>query len=246
MLEEDHYDDTAETSFPWLSEEYRIKFPEPQDLGDQEYSGLIGIGANLSPGVVLSAYEQGAFPWYAPGEPLCWWSPPDRTVIFPERLHISRSMKRFLRNTRWYATYDTNFAAVIQCCRYMPRKVTQEPQESEGEQLSWITDEMEQAYILLHQLGYAHSIEIRDPDKGGMICGGLYGVSIGGVFCGESMFSLVPQSSKMALISLIRENPFNDDGLLAVDCQFMTPHLRTLGAEEIPRQQYLALLARRQ
>lgn len=236
--------------FPWLSEEYRIRFPEPQDLTEVEnseddegpYTGFIGIGANLSPGVLLSAYEQGVFPWFSPGEPICWWSPLVRTVIYPDRLHISKSMRRFLRHTRLFATYDTAFPEVIRSCRVIPRK---KPDGAAGEyeQQSWITDEMEEAYIRLHGSGYVHSIEIRDPERGDALCGGLYGVSVGKVFCGESMFSRSPQTSKMALIMLIQENPFNPEGLKAVDCQFMTPHLRSLGAESVPRKEYLDLLS---
>ena len=243
----------ASAPFPWLSEEFRIRFPDPQDMVDGaiskddegSYTGFIGIGANLSPGVLISAYEQGVFPWFSPGEPICWWSPLVRTVIYPDRLHISKSMRRFLRHTRLFATYDTAFPEVIRSCRVIPRKKI-DGAAGEYEQQSWITDEMEEAYIRLHRSGYAHSIEIRDPERGDALCGGLYGVSVGKVFCGESMFSLLPQTSKMALITLIQENPVNPDGLKAVDCKFMTPHLRSLGAESVARKEYLDLLPEHQ
>ncbi len=188
------------------------------------------MGANLSPGVVLSAYEQGLFPWYNPGEPILWWNPPRRAVILPGKLHVSRSMKRRLRRGGYTVTFDRAFVQVIRACQ-----TTERP----GQGGTWITDEMLEAYIELHRLGYARSVEVWSSSA---LSGGLYGLKLGRAFFGESMFSAVPDASKIALIELYRK--LTGEGMVMIDCQIMNPHLLSMGAEEISREEYLQLLDR--
>jgi leucyl/phenylalanyl-tRNA--protein transferase len=213
--------------FPHLSEDQRITFPDPREASRE---GLLGQGANLSPGVLLSAYETGIFPWFGPDDPILWWSPDPRFVLYPRELHVPRSLKKLLRKNPFTYSWDVEFERVISLCSSQPRP---------GQDGTWITGEMAEAYGELHRLGYAHSLEVwRD----GELAGGLYGVSLGKMFFGESMFSLVSGASKAAFVVLVRT--LGGLGFPLVDCQVHTPHLEALGAREIPRGDFLDLLER--
>ena len=240
-------------AFPRLGPEESFPFPDPRSA---DKSGIVCSGGNLSPGLLLSAYSQGIFPWFSDNEPLLWWSPDPRFVLFPARLHVSDTMRKLMRRfqagklpPRSFAaaeaaaasgsappalpglelSLDRDFPAVIRACSGAPRP---------GQRGTWITEDMIEAYIELHRLGYAHSAEAR---LGGVLVGGLYGVSLGSAFFGESMFSLVPDASKAAFIPLVLR--LREEGFTLVDSQVYTDHLAGLGAEEIPREEYLRLLA---
>lgn len=199
-------------------------FPSPELAED----GLLAVGGDLSVPRLLLAYRHGIFPWYSQGEPILWWSPDPRMVLLPEELHVSRRLQRSLKQGRFRVTCDTCFAEVIRACARTPRK---------HERGTWITAEMQQAYIRLHEAGYAHSFETWDGDT---LAGGLYGVSLGACFFGESMFSQAPDASKTALA--IARKHFVDWGIRLIDCQLPNPHLRRLGAREIPRAQFLHMI----
>ncbi len=187
--------------------------------------GIVAIGGDLSPERLILAYRQGIFPWFNEGEPIVWWSPDPRFVLFPEKLHVPKSMNRVLNRREFRITYDQAFEDVITHCQNVPRK----------DQLgTWITGEMKAAYIQLHQLGYAKSVEVWRADE---LAGGMYGVDLGGVFCGESMFSKVSNASKVALISFIQK--FQQEGGRLFDCQVYSDHLVSFGAEEIPREEFM-------
>ena len=189
--------------------------------------GLLAVGGDLSPRRLLEAYRQGIFPWYSEAEPILWWSPDPRFVLLPEELKISRSMQQFLKKNLLRITYDLNFTDVIAACQ-KPR-----PQQ----EATWITPEMQAAYIRLHELGFAHSVEAWQED---VLVGGLYGVSLGRCFFGESMFSTVSNASKAALIDLVRRLKTLDFSL--IDCQVYTAHLESLGGRHIPRSEFMVLL----
>ncbi|MCP4216326.1 MAG: leucyl/phenylalanyl-tRNA--protein transferase [bacterium] len=202
-------------------------FP-PAQMADEE--GVIAVGGDLSPERLLNAYASGIFPWFSEGEPILWWSPTPRLVLFPPQLHVSRSMQKFIVKNplQFTVTVDGHFEQVIAQCS--------QPRVKQAE--TWITDEMQQAYSRLHQLGFAHSVEVWQTDR---LVGGLYGVSLGNCFFGESMFSTVSNASKYAFIGFVR---FLDKlKFRMVDCQVHTDHLDSLGAEEIPRKKFLKLLA---
>ncbi len=186
-------------------------------------SGLLAVGGDLSPERLLAAYREGIFPWYAEGEPILWWAPDPRFVLLPDELRVSRSMKQFLKKGLVRITFDHNFRGVIAACQ-KPRP---------GQDGTWITGEMQEAYCALHELGYAHSVEVWQD---GALAGGLYGISLGRTFFGESMFSTLPNASKAALITLVgwlRERGFD-----LIDCQVETAHLGSLGARPIPRREF--------
>jgi len=202
-----------------------IVFP-PVSLAMED--GLLAVGGDLSPYRLLEAYRQGIFPWYSPGEPILWWAPQPRFVLFPDEILLSRSMRQILRKKHFQVTLDRNFDAVIHACATIGRPA------QEG---TWITEEMQEAYSILHELGYAHSVEVW-RDRG--LIGGLYGVSLGGCFFGESMFSRESNASKAALIflsSLLKILRFT-----LIDCQVYTSHLALLGARFIPRETFTALI----
>ncbi len=211
---------------PWLPQPPR--FP-PIDSALAEPNGLLAAGGDLSPERLLAAYRLGIFPWYAAGEPILWWSPEPRMVLLPSEFALSRSLAKTLRNRRYEVRADSAFTQVVSACA-APRR------DADG---TWISAEMQAAYLRLHQLGHAHSIETWVD---GRLAGGLYGVAIGGVFYGESMFAAVTDASKIALAHLCRHLERHDFGLL--DCQMHTPHLASLGAREIPRREFMARLAR--
>jgi leucyl/phenylalanyl-tRNA--protein transferase len=188
--------------------------------------GLLAIGGDLQPARLLEAYRHGIFPWSNEDQPLLWWSPDPRAVLFPEKLHISRSLKRSLRPGFFTVTFDTCFREVMEQCGG-PR-----PQYPEGG--SWITPAMVEAYTALHDMGHAHSVEAWQE---GRLVGGVYGVAIGGAFFAESMFTKVDDASKVALVSLVRQ--LRTWNFRIIDCQQASPHVMRLGAEEIPRQAFV-------
>jgi leucyl/phenylalanyl-tRNA---protein transferase len=201
-----------------------IRFPPPH-LATKE--GLIAIGGDLSPARLLKAYATGIFPWYSEGDPILWWSPDPRMILYPQEIKISRSLKKSIRQSRFKITLDARFAEVIHACAE-PRK------SGKG---TWITAAMVSAYIRLHEMGYAHSVEVWCNDR---LAGGLYGVSLGGCFFGESMFSAVSNASKTALAGLcgfLIEHDFD-----FIDCQMTTAHLDSLGGRAIPRSHFLKKL----
>jgi leucyl/phenylalanyl-tRNA---protein transferase len=203
-----------------------LRFP-PAHLASPD--GLLAIGGDLRNERLLQAYRQGVFPWYNSGQPILWWSPDPRTVLFPDKLRISRSLRKTLRKKKFQVTLDTDFREIIQSCA-LPRRAN-----PEGD--TWITSEMLQAYCRLHERGYAHSVEAWLEEK---IVGGLYGVALGSTFFGESMFSRVTDASKVAFVYLIRQ--LEAWGYTLIDCQLRSAHLLSLGAEEIPRKEFLVYL----
>lgn len=199
-------------------------FPD-LNLALDEPNGLIAVGGDLSTKRLLNAYRQGIFPWYSEGEPVLWYSPDPRMVITKEALHISKSLDKVLRSNRFEVRMNTNFEQVIHQCKNIKRK----DQDS-----TWIDNDMVQAYIRLHHQGCAYSIEVYEDHQ---LIGGLYGVAMGSVFFGESMFSCVSNASKVALVYLLK----NTDYLL-VDCQVENPHLKSLGAFNIERSAFIQQL----
>jgi len=204
----------------------RLIFPPPQ-LAE---SGLLAVGGDLAPERLLLAYAMGIFPWYDEGQPILWHSPDPRLVLPACELHVSRSLARTLRRGTFRITFDTAFGRVVDACAATPRP---------GQHGTWVTGEMRRAYKRLHQLGYAHSAEAW---RGKQLAGGLYGVSLGGTFFGESMFAREPDASKAAFVSLVRQ--LQRWGITLVDCQVATAHLERFGAREWPRAVFLAALAR--
>ena len=200
-----------------------LRFP-PVDLSNPE--GLLAVGGDLRPERLLEAYRHGIFPWYDEDQPILWWSPDPRTVLFPDKLHISHSLKRSLRPGIFNVTLDTCFRDVMQHCAG-PR-----PQYPDGG--TWITTEMLDAYTTLHEQGYAHSVETWQE---GELVGGLYGMALGGAFFAESMFTRVPDASKVALVSLVYQLQAWEFRI--IDCQQASPHVMRFGAEEIPRRDFL-------
>jgi leucyl/phenylalanyl-tRNA--protein transferase len=200
-----------------------LRFPPVEQASPD---GLVAIGGDLRPERLLEAYRHGIFPWYNDDQPILWWSPDPRTVLFPDKLHISRSLKRSLRPGLFSVTLDRCFRAVMIACAE-PR-----PQYPDGG--TWITAEMLEAYTRLHELGYAHSVETWQE---GELVGGLYGVALGGAFFAESMFTRVSDASKVALVSLVRQLQAWEFRLM--DCQQSSPHVTALGAETIPRRDFL-------
>ena len=205
---------------PWLHP--GDEFP-PLVRALREPNGLIAAGGDLSIAMLLKAYSHGIFPWFGEDDPIYWWSPDPRMVLFPDELRITRSMRKILRNKAFEVTVDRDFHQVILECAG-PRRDTQE---------TWITPDMVDAYLDLHRAGYAHSVETRVD---GQLVGGLYGVAIGRAFFGESMFTRVSNASKIALVTLTRQLLAWDFGI--IDCQMRTGHLASLGAREIPRAQF--------
>lgn len=204
-------------------------FPDPSAaLSDPD--GLLAVGGDLSPERLLYAYRHGIFPWYHAEQPILWWSPDPRTVLFPAEMHVSRSLEKRLRRGGFEARFDTAFDEVMLAC------AGARPNQPEGG--TWISPAMQSAYAELHRLGSAHSVEIW---MDGALTGGLYGVVIGRVFFGESMFSRVTDGSKLALACLARQLEAWEFGLL--DCQVYSPHLENLGAVELPRALFLEMLA---
>jgi len=211
--------------FPYLDADVDYPFPDP---GEADPRGILCEGGNLSPGMLVSAYRRGIFPWFNEEDPILWWSPDPRFVLLPAELHVSATMRKLLRRRRFELALDRDFPAVILECSRAARP---------GQRGTWITSDMIEAYVELHRLGFAHSVEAR---LDGALVGGLYGVSLGSAFFGESMFSLEDDASKAAFIPLVWR--LADEGFTLVDSQVYTDHMAGLGAREIPRTEYLRLL----
>ncbi|GAB4559613.1 MAG: leucyl/phenylalanyl-tRNA--protein transferase [Haliangiales bacterium] len=205
----------------------RLLFPPPE-LADS--NGILAVGGDLSADRLLLGYSMGIFPWYSDGMPILWHSPDPRMVLTPDGLYVSRSLRKVMRKRRYEIRLDTAFETVIDACAEVPRP------DQDG---TWITSDMRESYIELHRLGYAHSAEAWDGDT---LVGGLYGVSIGGAFFGESMFTRAPDASKIAFVTLVRQLAAWDIRL--IDCQVHTDHLARFGAEEISRAVFLRALQR--
>ncbi|NVK57865.1 MAG: leucyl/phenylalanyl-tRNA--protein transferase [Alteromonadaceae bacterium] len=205
-------------------------FPPTHNALDDP-NGLLAYGADLSPGRLLTAYSQGIFPWFSEGEPILWWSPTPRAIIELDGFHISSSLNKLIRQQRYRVTLNHDFANVIDQCAHIPRL-------QYGQTSTWITREMIAAYQALHDVGLAHSIEVWDGDE---LVGGLYGVAVGNVFCGESMFHCRPNTSKLALAFLVKHMQHNNGAF--IDCQMPTDHLSSLGAISIIREDFIARLS---
>lgn len=209
----------------WLDEQ--LCFPDTSSALDDP-NGLLAVGGDLSPARLVAAYSRGIFPWYSAGQPILWWSPSPRMVLQPQNLHVGRSNRKLLANHPFTIKIDTAFAQVIAHCAEVLRC------EQDG---TWITQEIQHAYVRMHQLGYAHSIE---SWLDGELVGGLYGIAIGKAFFGESMFSLVSGASKVAFLSIAQQ--LQEWNYELIDCQIYTDYLASFGAEEVPREQFEALL----
>ncbi|MBD8599832.1 leucyl/phenylalanyl-tRNA--protein transferase [Pseudomonas sp. W2Oct36] len=205
----------------WLQRD-TFDFP-PLEKAMREPNGLLAGGGDLSADRLIAAYRHGCFPWYQQGQPILWWSPDPRTVLFPEELHVSRSLAKLLRQGRYRVTFDQDFAAVIQACAE-PRAY------ADG---TWITGSMQAAYIELHARGFAHSVEVWNGDA---LVGGLYGLAMGQLFFGESMFSRADNASKVGFATLVEY--LKESGFVLIDCQMPTEHLLSLGARSIARQTF--------
>lgn len=212
--------------FPYLDENKRFRFPPPETWSDS----IVAVGGNLSPGMLLSAYEQGVFPWYGPEDPILWQSPDPRMVIFPEKLHISRSMKKIFEQEKFLISINRDFDAVIRSCSEIDRP---------GQGGTWISKDIIDAYTEMHRLGWAVSASAY---LDGELAGGCYGIRIGRMFFGESMFAREPNASKAAFLGLA--SLLFEKGVKFIDCQMPSKHLRSLGGEEMPRDEFLALLKR--
>jgi leucyl/phenylalanyl-tRNA--protein transferase len=211
---------------PWLDE--TADFP-PVESALTSPNGLLAAGASLAPEKILSAYRRGIFPWYSPGDPILWWSPSPRMVLMTDEFHCSRSLRKRLRSGGYEVRFDQRFNDVVCHCAGTPRP---------GQDGTWISAEMQAAYGTLHELGHAHSVEVIIDGK---LAGGLYGIALGRMFFGESMFSLVTDASKIAvahLVDFLRQHRF-----AMIDCQMETPHLASLGARTIARSLFIARVA---
>lgn len=207
-------------------------------LGDRPYfpatsnalrnpNGLLAAGGALSPEWLIAAYRQGVFPWFNDGEPILWWSPDPRLVVFPREIRVTRSLRKTLRNARYEVRLDSDFSAVIHACA-----------ESRRQTGTWITPSIQAAYIRMHELGFAHSVETWVD---GELAGGLYGIALGRVFYGESMFAYRTDASKIAFAHLARFLEQRD--FYVIDCQMTTKHLTSLGGREIPREEFVTMLS---
>lgn len=214
----------------FLLSEKEISFPHP---GMADPNGILAVGGDLSPQRLLTAYAWGIFPWFNEGEPIIWWSPDPRFVLFPPQMKISKSMRPYFNQQKFSVTFDFSFEAVMRSCQ------TQRRQGQFGG--TWITEDMVAAYVRLHELGYAHSVEVWKDDT---MVGGLYGIALGKIFFGESMFARESNASKFGFISLVQKLRAKDFQL--IDCQQETNHLGSLGAEAIDRKEFLEILAKNQ
>ena len=197
-----------------------FNFPDPSRA---DPDGLLAVGGNLEPETLLSAYQQGIFPWFDEDTPILWWSPDPRAILEFDNLYVSKRLARTIRTNKFQVTFDQDFDAVVQGCTYRPEEGT------------WITPEVANAYGEFHRSGHAHSVEVWQQ---GVLVGGLYGVAIGGLFAGESMFSTVSDASKIALVALVSR--LKEKGYQLFDLQIINEHTATMGATEIPRDDYLA------
>lgn len=214
---------------PRLDPEPTAPFPPP-DSAQRRPNGLLAWGGDLSPTRLMNAYRSGIFPWYSRGDPILWWSPDPRTVFDTRALHLSRRYRRSLRQSRWTICVDRDFAGVVDACAHVPRP---------GQDGTWILPEVASAYLRLHQLGHAHSVEVYAGER---LIGGIYGVDAGVVFCGESMFGHESGASRLALAALCRL--LADRSVRWLDAQMPAPHLASLGAQQMRRDVYLTHLAK--
>ena len=210
----------------WL-DRHSLQFP-PLERALREPAGLLAAGGDLSPQRLVAAYRHGCFPWYSEGQPILWWSPDPRMVLFPEELHVSRSLEKVLRRGELQVSFDQDFAGVIGHCAAL-----------RSDSGTWISDDIQQAYIELHRRGIAHSVETW---RHGELVGGLYGIAIGRLFFGESMFSTADIASKVAFVTLVRQ--LHACGFSLIDCQMHTSHLASLGARTIARREFRNYLLR--
>ena len=206
-----------DSNYPW--------FPNPAEA---EANGILAVGGDLSATRLLTAYRYGIFPWYSEGEPIIWWSPDPRFVLFPADLKVSRSMRPYFNQKKFDCSFDQDFEAVMRACQTTARR---------GQSGTWITEDMIRAYVHLHELGFAHSVEVWQENE---LVGGLYGLALGKVFFGESMFAKASNASKFGFISLVRF--LHKKGFELVDCQQQTTHLASLGAKAISRKKFMTLL----
>ena len=197
-------------------------------VSEADEDGILAIGGDLSPERLLLAYKNGIFPWFESDDPILWWSPDPRMVLFFDELVISKSMRNILNRNIFKVTFNQNFREVISNCKNMKRN---------GQSGTWITNDMTEAYIRLHELGIAKSVEVWENDR---LVGGLYGVDLGDVFCGESMFSKVSNASKVAFIALAKK--LQNENYKLLDCQVYNDHLATLGCREIERENFIQIL----
>ncbi len=202
-----------------------LRFPPVEEANSE---GLLAFGGDLSVERLVLAYQQGIFPWFNEGSMILWWSPDPRMVLHPAEVKISKSMAKVIKSNQFTLTKDKCFDEVIDRCSKIARK---------GQDGTWITQDMKKAYLKLHELGYAHSYEVWEN---GILVGGLYGIDLGHVFCGESMFSAVSNASKFAFIKLAKE--LGKKKYKLIDCQVYTEHLASLGAKEMPRKQFIGIL----
>jgi leucyl/phenylalanyl-tRNA---protein transferase len=210
----------------WLADD-SLDFPDPEGANED---GLVALGGDLSPDRLLTAYNHGLFPWFNAGDPILWWSPDPRFVLFPGELKVSKSMRPYFNQRKFEVSYDADFRAVITACQQMFRP---------GQEGTWITDDMVEAYCQLHRLGFAHSVEVWKEQE---LVGGLYGIALGRVFFGESMFAKASNASKFGFISLVRR--LEEHGYNLIDCQQKTQHLVSLGGRGIPRTRFLTYLTK--
>ncbi|MDB2330766.1 leucyl/phenylalanyl-tRNA--protein transferase [Alteromonas sp.] len=218
-------------TLPFL--EANSPFP-PVSSALDDPNGLLAYGADLSPHRLFSAYSQGIFPWFSDDEPLLWWSPTPRAIIPLDEFNASKSLRKLVKKQRYVVTLNHAFTDVIQACSTIPRKKQNSTETSTD---TWITDDMMSAYINIHNLGLAHSVEVWNSDT---LVGGLYGVGIGKVYCGESMFHREPNTSKLAMFALVTH--MKRHGMAFIDCQLPTEHLATMGATSIPRAEFVSKL----
>lgn len=204
----------------WLNN--LLEFPPVEEADPW---GALAVGGDLSPERLLLAYRSGIFPWYNEGQPIVWYSPDPRFVLYPNQLHVSRRMRPMLNQPPFSVTYDTHFSEVVRQCQHIKR-----PDQSG----TWITQAMQEAYVRLHQLGHAHSVEVWQHNA---LVGGIYGLALGSIFFGESMFSTVDNASKFGFITLVRR--LQQHNFTLVDCQVHTPHLARWGAQHLPRHEFM-------
>jgi leucyl/phenylalanyl-tRNA--protein transferase len=209
----------------WLRRD-SLEFP-PLEKALREPNGLLAAGGDLSADRLVQAYRHGCFPWFQDGQPILWWSPDPRTVLLPEQLHVSRSLAKVMRQQAYRVTFDQDFAAVIRACA-APRSYANE---------TWITRDMQEAYLELHRRGHAHSVEVWAGDE---LVGGLYGLAMGTLFFGESMFSRADNASKVGFATLVEH--LKEWGFVLIDCQMPTQHLQSFGAASIPRSEFAQYL----
>lgn len=211
----------------WINR-HSSDFP-PLERALREPDGLLALGGDLSPQRLVAAYRHGCFPWYSEGQPLMWWSPDPRTVLLPKELHTPRSLRKILRQQRFRITYDNAFEQVIHACA--------QPRSTDNG--TWITPAMQEAYTRLHQLGHAHSVEVWHQQQ---LVGGLYGIALGRLFFGESMFTRMSNASKAGFVTLVHD--LQQAGFVLIDCQMRTEHLARFGARDIPRTEFQHYLQR--